>query len=85
MACTCTEDKEVIGNVTIGRNKVTCQECIDAQVLQEKNMKRQTLLGQLAELEKKIYYSQLDGDEVWVAKKMGDRAILKTELASLKN
>jgi hypothetical protein len=27
--CTCTEDKEVIGNVIIGRNKVTCQECLD--------------------------------------------------------
>ena len=31
MSCTCTEDFETIGNTTIGRNKVECQECIDAR------------------------------------------------------
>lgn len=29
MACTCTEEFEVIGKMRIGRNKVTCQECLD--------------------------------------------------------
>lgn len=32
MACTCTEDKEVLPNgIIIGRNRVTCQECLDRQ------------------------------------------------------
>ena len=29
MSCTCTEEFEVIGKMKIGRNKVTCQECLD--------------------------------------------------------
>jgi hypothetical protein len=84
MACTCKEDKEVLpGGVIIGRNRVTCKECLDAQAQQKKQQRKQELLAQLSEVERKIYYSQLDGDATWVSKKMADRAILKTELAGL--
>ena len=39
MACTCTEEFEVIGKMKIGRNKVTCQECLDKQALEEAKRK----------------------------------------------
>jgi hypothetical protein len=84
MACTCTEDKEVLpGGVIIGRNKVTCQECLDANVRAQKAQRKQELLAQLAEIERKIYYSQLDGETAWVESKMAVRAAIKSELAGL--
>ena len=39
MACQCTEEFEVIGKMRIGRNKVTCQECLDKQALDEAKRK----------------------------------------------
>ena len=39
MSCTCTEEFEVIGKMKIGRNKVTCQECLDKQALEEAKRK----------------------------------------------
>lgn len=83
MSCTCIEDKEVIGNVIIGRNKVTCQECIENSRMQDKQRRKQELLGQIADIERKIYYSQLDGDQVWVDSKMATRRALKEELKGL--
>jgi hypothetical protein len=84
MACTCTEDKEVLpGGVIIGRNKVTCQECLDAQERQKKQQRKQELLAQLSDIERKIYYSQLDGATAWVESKMAVRAVIKAELAGL--
>jgi hypothetical protein len=83
MACTCTEDKEVIGNVIIGRNRVICQECLDSAELERKNRAKQTLLAELKDLESRIYYSQLDGATEFVASKMEQRAILKAKLVEL--
>lgn len=48
-----------------------------------KSFRKDELLAQLRDLESRIYYSQLDGDMEWVAKKMADRAKLKSELAGL--
>ena len=62
--CTCTEDKEVIGNVIIGRNKVTCQECLDAQALAEKERQKQELSAQLSELERKSLRKLFDGEDL---------------------
>ena len=39
MACTCTEEFEVIGKMKKGRNKVTCQECLDKLALEETKRK----------------------------------------------
>lgn len=39
MSCTCTEEFEVIGKMKIGRNKVTCQECLDKLALNEAKRK----------------------------------------------
>ena len=39
MSCTCTEEFEVIGKMKIGRNKVTCKECLDKQALEEAKRK----------------------------------------------
>jgi putative IMPACT (imprinted ancient) family translation regulator len=55
MSCKCTEDKETIGNVIIGRNKVTCQECLDRyQAEQAKKLKDDEIA------EKKRYLQETD-------------------------
>lgn len=69
--------------VIIGRNRVICQECINANILQEKLNRKQQLLGEIQELEKSIYYSQLDGNVEWVNIKLAQRATKKAELAGL--
>lgn len=84
MACTCTEDKEVLPNgVIIGRNRVTCQECLDNADAQAKAMRKQELLGQIKDIEGRILYSMIDGDTVWVEKKKAERLVLKNELKGL--
>lgn len=39
MSCTCTEEFEQIGKMRIGRNKVTCQECLDRMALEQAKQK----------------------------------------------
>jgi len=81
--CSCTEDKEVIGNVIIGRNRVTCQECLDAQAKWEKERQRQELRAQLLPLEQGIFYSEMDGDFDWAKKKKEQRLAIKAAIAAL--
>ena len=64
MSCQCTEDKEVIGNVIIGRNKVTCQECLDNQANQEKQRRKQEKQAKLQELELKNLRKLFDGEDL---------------------
>jgi hypothetical protein len=81
MACTCTEDKEVIGNVIIGRNKVTCQECLDAQALQEKKERKANRQAKLQELELKNLRKLFDGEDLTAVN--AERLTLRTEIQGL--
>lgn len=68
MACTCTEDKEVLpGGVIIGRNRVTCQECLDAQAAHKIVEDNQKIDAALWELDKKRIRA-LSDDALGVAK-----------------
>ena len=69
--------------VIVGRNRVICQECIDANLRSQKEQEKSILLAEIRELENKIFYSQLDGDTEWVNIKMAQRATKKAQLASL--
>jgi hypothetical protein len=64
MACTCKEDYEYQGNVRIGRNRVMCQECIDANERSDKQRQLQEKIVAIRELElanlRKIY----DGEDI---------------------
>ena len=63
--CTCTEDKEVLPNgVIIGRNKVTCQECLDARALYDKAERKQIKQAKLQELELKNLRKLFDGEDL---------------------
>jgi hypothetical protein len=63
MACTCTGDKEQIGNTIIGRNKVTCQECLDAQVLIDKQRRVQEIDGLLTQIDLKSIRGLREGNK----------------------
>jgi hypothetical protein len=65
MACSCTEDKEVLpGGIIIGRNRVMCQECIDNNAKAEKERQKQDLVGQLNTLEAKSLRKLFDGEDL---------------------
>jgi hypothetical protein len=51
MACKCTEDYTYEGNVRIGRNRVMCQECLDAQIISQKNRELQQKQAEIQALE----------------------------------
>jgi len=81
MACTCTEDKEVVGNVIIGKNKVTCQECLDAQALQDKAERKREKQAKLQALELKNLRKLFDGEDLTAAN--AERLQLRTEIQGL--
>jgi len=64
MPCTCTEEFEQIGKVRIGRNKVTCQECLDANAKMEKEQRKQEKQAKLQELELKNLRKLFDGEDL---------------------
>jgi ATP-dependent protease Clp ATPase subunit len=81
MSCTCTEDKEQIGKVIIGRNKVTCQECLDNNVKQEKQRRKQEKQAKLQELELKNLRKIFDGEDLTEVN--AQRSAIRSEIQSL--
>jgi len=70
MACTCTEDFEIIGNTIIGRNKVECQECEIARLARETQKAKDDEI-----LEKKQYLASTD----YVVLRQSEQATLSAE------
>lgn len=83
MSCSCTEDFEIIGNVKIGRNKVKCQECIDADALQEKEVLRRDIMVQLNALDLKAIRPLMEGDTVRIADLNAQKAVLRAQLNAI--
>ena len=81
MACTCTEDKEVIGNVTIGRNRVMCQECIDRNAADEKKRQVQEKSAQIREIELSNLRKLYDGEDMKEIN--AQRSALRAEIQKL--
>jgi hypothetical protein len=82
MSCTCTEDKEVLpGGVIIGRNKVTCQECLDRAAAEDKKRRSAEKKAAIRELELKSLRKLFDGESLTAVN--AERAKLRGEINQL--
>lgn len=82
MACTCTEDKEVLpGGIIIGRNRVMCQECIDQNARMEKERLKQDKANQITALELKNLRKLFDGESLTEVN--AERLRLRNEIKAL--
>ena len=77
MPCTCTEDKEVIGNVIIGRNRVTCQECLDSLAVEEKKRANQLIYNALNEIDRKSIRAIREGNATQIENLEGEAVLLR--------
>ena len=64
MACNCKENFEVIGNVKIGRNKITCQECLNKQEQFDRARLKAEKQSELNALEQKSLRKLFDGEDL---------------------
>ena len=80
MSCPCTEDKEVVGNVIIGRNRFTCQECLDS--LEEENQRRtnQMIYNALNEIDRRSIRAIREGDATRIANLEAEAVLLRAQL-----